>query len=184
MRNCPDITILNSCFWSPSTCLFVFLSFCLFASFWSNVWRVSNLKSHSFCPNSKVVLADDQGQVCWAAQKDIKLFNLSAPALKSLRSLPGVICFFWHGVTKTGPPIIIGPSAKRCQFYVSDGSLLVVWKDLPPAQGFAKPALHLRACNWNPLWGGWTQFGSCWLARFVLIIPKVNVGRVGKMLAK
>ena len=44
-------------------CLFVFLSFsilsfCLFVwtSLWSNVWRVSSLKSHSFCRNSKVTL--------------------------------------------------------------------------------------------------------------------------------
>ena len=39
-------------------CLFVFLSFCLFVytSCWSNVWRVSSLKSHSLCRYSKVAV--------------------------------------------------------------------------------------------------------------------------------
>ena len=46
-----------------SFCLFVFLSFCLFVfclfvltSCWSIVWRVSSVKSHSLCQNSKVAL--------------------------------------------------------------------------------------------------------------------------------
>ena len=41
-------------------CLFVILSFCVFIwiSLWSNVWRVSSLKSHSLCQNSTVALTD------------------------------------------------------------------------------------------------------------------------------
>ena len=37
-------------------CIFIFVSFCLFVktSCWSNVWRVSSVKSHSLCQNTKV----------------------------------------------------------------------------------------------------------------------------------
>ena len=42
-----------------SFCLFVFLYLCLFVwtSCWSNVWRISSLKSHYLCQNSKVALS-------------------------------------------------------------------------------------------------------------------------------
>ena len=49
MQNCPDITAFNSLF---VICLFVFKSFC---PLWSNVWRVSSLKSHSLCPKKLTV---------------------------------------------------------------------------------------------------------------------------------
>ena len=90
VRNCPDVTILNSLFGLCllSFCLFVFSPFCLFAFlsfcilvFWpfclyifmpfclfvwtscrSNVWRKSSLKSHSLCQNSKVALTDPPTQ--------------------------------------------------------------------------------------------------------------------------
>ena len=39
-------------------CLFVLLSFCLLSRLWSNVWRVSSLKSHSLCPNSKLAASE------------------------------------------------------------------------------------------------------------------------------
>ena len=38
-------------------CLFGVLSFCL-DSCWSNVWKVSSLKSHNLCQNSKVAVTD------------------------------------------------------------------------------------------------------------------------------
>ena len=65
VRNCPDVTILNSllALCLLSFCLFVFLSFCL-DSCWSNVWKVSSLKSRSLCQNSKVAVSHwptDQG---------------------------------------------------------------------------------------------------------------------------
>ena len=89
VQNCPDVPILKflglclfcifvfwpSClfvFWP--LCLFVFLYFCLFfifvrTSLWSNVWRVSSVKSCSLYQNSKVAVTHslthltDQGQV-------------------------------------------------------------------------------------------------------------------------
>ena len=47
--NWPDTTISKSLF---GLCLFAFL--CWLWSLWSNEWRVSSLKSHSLCPNSRV----------------------------------------------------------------------------------------------------------------------------------
>ena len=51
MWNYPHITIWNSFL------VFDFFLF-FFASFWSNVSRVSNLKIHYLCPNSKVAVSE------------------------------------------------------------------------------------------------------------------------------
>ena len=64
-----------------SFCFFVFLSFCLFVflffflfvqtSLWPNVWRVSSVKSHSLCQNSKVALSDSLTKVRYRAARAV-----------------------------------------------------------------------------------------------------------------
>ena len=68
-----------------SFCLFVFLSVCLFVcmSFcldlcWSNVWKVSNRKSHSLCQNSKVAAAKNNS---WRSFGHIITTIFSSPSL-------------------------------------------------------------------------------------------------------
>ena len=53
---------------------FVFLSFCPFVwtSIWSNVWRVSSLKSHSLCRNSKVEVTQWVTKVRYRAARAAK----------------------------------------------------------------------------------------------------------------
>ena len=87
VRNCPDITILNSLF---GLYAFVFLYFCLFVqtSLWSNVWRIWSLKSHSLCQNSKVAVTD------WLTEWQVR-YRAARAAKKSKM----VVCTTWQELT-------------------------------------------------------------------------------------
>ena len=57
---CLFMTVFNQTSFGVLFCLCPLCLFSLFVltSLWSNVWKVSSLKSHSLCPNSEVALTD------------------------------------------------------------------------------------------------------------------------------
>ena len=69
---------------------FVFLSFHLFVflSLWSNVWRVSSLKSHSLCQNSKVALTYLLSKGRYRAARAAKNKNWECQHWKEMKMLP------------------------------------------------------------------------------------------------
>ena len=68
VQNCPDITILNSSF---DLCISAFVSFC--PGIWTNVWRVSCLKSHPFL-KWQGVITKGRYRAASAAKKMMRIY--------------------------------------------------------------------------------------------------------------